>query len=203
ARNDASGLKKLFIMGTKASILTSFTLGFFLFCSSEVLYSLWLGPGHELSAAIMRILVVIWTMASLNTVGCGIFWGQEPPKWHGFTQLVFVIVSFVSGWFFIGRFGVMGAVYAFALAWFVSFTLLGVKLLKVSGVSFVEFIRDVLWLPSAMLVAAYVIFLMAGPLGYLFSVISATSFFAVSNWLLYLSEDEKNRYKSIIKFSDR
>ena len=202
ARNDLIGLKKLFISGTKMTTMISFGLGLFLFCSSDQIYLLWMGPEYQLSARLMRLLVAIWTLASLNTIGCGIFWGQEPPRWHGFTQIVFAVVSLTSGFFLIKKFGIWGAGYSFGIGWFVSFVLLGIKLLKVAGVKFKEFFNEVFRFEAALAIISYYIFTaLLKHFNYIAAILATLIFFGIISLKFYFTDDEKRKIKSIYRIA--
>ena len=110
--------------------------------------------------------------------------------------------GFTSGFFLIKKFGIWGAGYSFGIGWFVSFVLLGVKLLRVAGVKFKEFFNEVFRFEAALAIISYFMFaVLLKRFNYITAILTTLIFFVFVSVKFYFTDDEKHKIKSIYRIT--
>lgn len=110
AKEDTQKIKQLFADTTKYLTLLSVPVFIFIFIFADVIITTWLGQGYEISAQILRILVIGQLInMTVSAPGNSIIPNLGFPKYQMYEGLIFLGVNLILSFVLIKFYGILGA----------------------------------------------------------------------------------------------
>ncbi|MFQ6002812.1 MAG: flippase [Candidatus Zixiibacteriota bacterium] len=116
AKGDKEGLSKLYFRGSKYLFATTTPLFLFIVVCSEMLVNVWVGPGYDLAASVIRILSVGYFFNLIMRVASSVALGMGKPEFEMKYGILMSILNFSLSLILIIKFGFYGVLVATAFS---------------------------------------------------------------------------------------